>query len=98
VTIRFVLGFSALVVGLLAANLALFNWVERTDIRYLLGEYARYVCAYGGFACMILGSMLVNAFAVNAVRRRRYETFTVRGRLQRRSRDLGTGRFTKKPV
>jgi hypothetical protein len=30
----------------------------------MLGEYARYVCAYGGFAAMIFGAMLINDFLV----------------------------------
>jgi hypothetical protein len=58
--VRFTLGLLALAVGLLATNLALFNWVERTNIQYLFGSYARYMCAYGGFASIILGAMLVN--------------------------------------
>ena len=62
--IKFVLGFFTLVVGLLASNLALFHWVERTGLHYLLGYYARYVCAYGGFAAMIFGTMLINDFLV----------------------------------
>lgn len=62
--IRFVLGLVTLVVGLLAANLALFHWVERTGLYYLLGVYARYLCAYRGFAAMIFGAMLINDFWV----------------------------------
>lgn len=58
--IRIIFGFVTLIVGLLAANLALFHWVERTGLHYLLGNYARYVCAYGGFMAMIFGAMLVN--------------------------------------
>ncbi len=58
--IRLVLGLVSLIVGLSGANLALFNWVERAGLCYLLGEYARYVCAYGGFGAMIFGAMLVN--------------------------------------
>jgi hypothetical protein len=30
----------------------------------LLANYARYVCAYGGFGAMIFGAMLVNDFLV----------------------------------
>jgi hypothetical protein len=60
--IRFVLGLTSLIIGLLAANLALFHWVERAGLCYLLGEYARYVCAYGGFSAMIFGAMLVNDY------------------------------------
>lgn len=60
--IRFILGLVSLIVGLLAANLALFQWVERAGLYYLLGYYARYVCAYGGFLAMISGSMLINDY------------------------------------
>ena len=62
--IKFVLGLVTLVVGLIAADLALFHWVERTGVYHLLGDYARYVCAYGGFAAMIFGAMLINDFLV----------------------------------
>jgi len=63
---RFVFGLFMLLIGLWAANLALFNWIERAGSYYLLGEYARYVCAYGGFAAMIFGAMLINDFLVSA--------------------------------
>jgi hypothetical protein len=61
---RLLLGVVSLGVGLFAANLALFNWIERTGLSYLLTNYARYVCAYGGFGAMIFGAMLVNDFLV----------------------------------
>jgi hypothetical protein len=60
--IRLTLGSISLVIGLLAANMALFNWVEQVGIYYLLGVYSRYVCAYGGFALMIFGAMIINDF------------------------------------
>ena len=60
--VKLVLGLVTLVVGLLAANLALFHWVERTGLYYVLGNSARYVCAYGGFAAIIFGAMLINDF------------------------------------
>jgi hypothetical protein len=62
--VKLALGSVSLVIGLLAANLALFNWIERKDLYFLLGNYARYVCAYGGFAAMIFGAMLINDFLV----------------------------------
>jgi hypothetical protein len=60
--VKLILGLITLVVGLLASNLALFQWVERIGLNYLLGYYARYICAYGGFAAMIFGAMLINDF------------------------------------
>jgi len=60
--VKLILGLITLVVGLLASNLALFQWVERTGLNYLLGYYARYICAYGGFTAMIFGAMLINDF------------------------------------
>jgi hypothetical protein len=60
--VKLALGCFTLAVGFLAANLALFHWVERTDLYYLLGEFARYVCAYGGFGAMIFGAILINDF------------------------------------
>ena len=62
--VRLSLGCVSLFVGLLAANLALFGWQQSEDIFYLLGEGAHYACAYGGFAAIILGSMLINDFLV----------------------------------
>jgi hypothetical protein len=61
---RLILGVVSLGIGFFAANLALFNWIERTGLSYLLASYARYVCAYGGFGAMIFGAMLVNDFIV----------------------------------
>jgi hypothetical protein len=61
---RLILGVVSLGVGFFAANIALFNWIERTGISYLLANYARYVCAYGGFGAMIFGAMLINEFLV----------------------------------
>lgn len=63
---RLVVGLVTLLIGLWAANLALFNWIERAGLHYLLGKYARFVCAYGGFAAMIFGAMLINDFLVFA--------------------------------
>jgi len=63
--IRLVLGLITLLIGLWAANLALFQWVERVGLHYLFGEYARYVCAYGGFSAIVFGSMLVNDYLVH---------------------------------
>ena len=62
--IRFALGLVTLVIGFIATNFVLFHWVEHTVIYDPLGDYARYVCAYGGFAAMIFGAMAVNDFLV----------------------------------
>ena len=62
--IRFALGLVTLIIGFIATNFVLFHWVEQTVIYDPLGEYARYVCAYGGFAAMIFGAMVVNDFLV----------------------------------
>ena len=62
--VRLLLGTVSLGIGLLAANLALFGWRSPNGFFYLLGEYAKYACAYGGFAAIILGSMLINDFLV----------------------------------
>jgi hypothetical protein len=51
-------------VGLLAANFALFAWRAPDGFLYFLGEYARYICAFGSFAALIFGSMLINDFLV----------------------------------
>ena len=62
--VRLVLGSVTLGVGLLAANLALFGWSQPEGNFFLLGEIAHYVCAYGGFVAIILGSMLINDFLI----------------------------------
>ncbi len=62
--IRLVLGCVSLIVGLLAATFALFGWRTPDGFFYFLGEYARYVCAFGGFGAIIFGSMLANDFLV----------------------------------
>lgn len=69
---KFALGIATLLIGLWAANLAMFDWVERTNQLYMLGMYARYMCAYGGFAAIIFGSMLINEFLIykNAIKRK----------------------------
>lgn len=61
---RFIFGLVTLVAGFIAANFALFHWVERIGLNYLLGGYARYVCLFGGFVAMIFGAMLVDDFLV----------------------------------
>jgi hypothetical protein len=64
--VRLFLGTVSLIIGLWATNFALFgwSWFLGEDFYYLLGEYARYVCAYGGFAATIFGAMLINDFLV----------------------------------
>ena len=62
--LKLALGIVSLIVGLLAGSFALFNWIEQTNLYYLLGNFARYACAYGGFAAIIFGAMLVNDFFV----------------------------------
>ena len=59
-----VIGCVSLSVGLLAASFALFGWKAPYGFLYFLGEYARYVCAFGGFGAIIFGSMLINDFLV----------------------------------
>jgi hypothetical protein len=44
--------------------LALFGWSSPNSFFYLLGEFARYVCAYGGFTATVFGAMLINDFLV----------------------------------
>jgi hypothetical protein len=51
-------------VGLLAATFALFAWSTPDGYLYFLGEYSHYVCAFGSFAAIIFGSMLINDFLV----------------------------------
>ena len=58
--VKFALGSITLVVGLIGASIALFQWVERTGVQYLFGDYSRYVLGFGGFAAMIFGAMLIN--------------------------------------
>ena len=62
--VRLLLGVVSLVVGLLAANFALFGWQFPEGVLSFLGDYAYYACAYGGFAAIVFGSMLMNDFFV----------------------------------
>jgi hypothetical protein len=70
--VRFFFGSVSLIIGLLATNLAIFGWnspesffsLSGEGSYYLLGEYARYVCAYGGLGATIFGAMLINDFLV----------------------------------
>jgi hypothetical protein len=59
-----VLGCITLSAGLLATSLALFAWRTPETFLYFLGEYARYVCAFGGYGAIIFGSMLINDFLI----------------------------------
>jgi purine-cytosine permease-like protein len=61
---RGLLGTVSLVIGLLAANLALFGWCVPYGSSHLLGEYAHYACACGGFAAIVFGAMMINDFFV----------------------------------
>ncbi len=61
---RLILGTVSFIVGLLAVNLALIRWIDPEGFSYLLGEYARYACALGGFTATIFGAMLVKDFFV----------------------------------
>ena len=75
--VKFALGVLSLVVGFIGASIALFQWVERTGIQYLLGNYARYVLGFGGFAAMIFGAMLANdAWVLGNVMKGKYWLLT----------------------
>lgn len=75
--VKFALGMLSLVVGFIGASIALFQWVERTGVQYLLGNYARYVLGFGGFAAMIFGAMLVNdAWVLSNVMKSKYVLLT----------------------
>ncbi|MEM2972401.1 MAG: hypothetical protein QW270_08310 [Candidatus Bathyarchaeia archaeon] len=78
---KFALGFVTLLIGLWAANMAMFNWVEQTNQPYMLGAYARYMCAYGGFAAIIFGAMLINEFLIykNALKRKNVKKQEIEG-------------------
>lgn len=75
--VKFALGSITLVVGLIGATIALFQWVERTGIQHLFGDYSRYVLGFGGFAAMIFGAMLINdAWVLGDVMKGKYELLT----------------------
>jgi len=58
--IRFALAIITIITGLMGGTIALFQWIERGDLYYLFGGYARYVLGFGSFAAMIFGSLLLN--------------------------------------
>ena len=59
-TTRSALAIIAIIAGLIGGTIALFQWIERGDLYYLFGDYARYVLGFGSFAAMIFGSLLLN--------------------------------------
>jgi len=81
--LKFILGSITLFVGLIAANIALFHWVESTGVQYLFGDCSRYVLGLGGFAAMIFGAMLINdAWVLRSLLNGKYElpNLTIRGK------------------
>jgi len=75
--VKFALGSITLVVGIIGASIALFQWVERTGIQHLFGDYSRYVLGFGGFAAMIFGAMLINdAWVLSDVMKGKYGLLT----------------------
>jgi hypothetical protein len=60
--LKLTLGSIAVAIGLLAASFAMFGWMEQINSQSILGNYGRYICAFGGFGAMIFGAMLVNDF------------------------------------
>lgn len=58
--VKFALGSITLIVGFIGASIALFQWVERTGVQHLFGDYSRYILGFGGFAAMIFGATLIN--------------------------------------
>jgi len=71
--VKIALGSITLIVGFIGATIALFQWVERTGVQYLLGDYSRYVLGFGGFVAMIFGAMLLNdAYVLRNVLRGKY--------------------------
>lgn len=79
--VKFILGTITLIIGFLGGNIALFQWEERIGVQYLLGEYARYMCGFGGFAAMIFGAMLVNdAWVLRNVLMGKYEPLSLNER------------------
>jgi hypothetical protein len=55
----FIVGTATLVVGFVAANIALFQWLEWFGIRNLLSDSTRYVFGLAGFAAIILGTVMM---------------------------------------
>lgn len=73
--VKITLGSITLIVGLIGATIALFQWVERTGVQHLFGDYTRYILGFGGFAAMILGAMLINdAYVLRNILRDKYVT------------------------
>lgn len=59
INIRFTLGCVTLIIGFLAINIALFQWVEKKDVQHLFGDYSRYVLASGALSSIISGGSLI---------------------------------------
>ncbi len=55
----FIVGIATLVVGFVAANIALFQWLEWFGLRNLPSDSARYVFGLAGFAALVLGTVMM---------------------------------------
>jgi hypothetical protein len=75
--VKFTLGSISVFVGFVGATIALFQWVEKTGVQYLFGNYSRYVLGFGGFSAMIFGAFLVNdAWILREILRGKYNVPT----------------------
>jgi len=73
-TVKFILGFTALAVGLIVSTIALFAMTENPHTYSSFGAYARYVLGFAGFVAMIAGAMLLNdVWVLRGVLKGRYE-------------------------
>jgi hypothetical protein len=60
--IRLLIGCTALIVGVVATGLALYRWPQSSNTVYLLGSYAKYVCAFGGLLAAVTGLLIIRDF------------------------------------
>ncbi len=57
--IKLSIGCTTLIVGVVATGLSLYRWFEGNTTVYLLGNYSKYICAFGGFLAAIIGLLII---------------------------------------
>ncbi len=74
IKMKLIIGSITLVVGLVVANMALFQWLKWMDVQQLFGNYAGYVLGLVGLVASFLGIMLIReAWLLRNVLKRKHK-------------------------
>jgi acetyltransferase-like isoleucine patch superfamily enzyme len=90
IKMKFIIGSVALVVGFVAASIALFQWLGWMGVQHLIGTYACYFLGLGGLVVTIFGTVLIrDAWALRNVSKGKHKSpASLRG-----PQDTGTKRL-----